>query len=115
MSVIATSGCVCMCPMGDKPGRLMGTAQQSVLVEGKPACIITDMVFEAPTGVFGVCKATFPLVKPCTPAIASWIPSSPTVLVGGMPVLTVGCTGICTTGPGAVTVVNSPQMKVLAG
>lgn len=115
MSLIAISGCDCMCPLGTKPSKLMATSQAQVLVGGRPACTIRDVTFMEPVGAFGVCNATFPVVKPCACAIPIWIPNAPTILVGGVPVLTVGATALCPVGPGAVQVISTGQAIVNAG
>jgi len=59
---------------------------------------------------FGVC-AMGPVPLPCTPIITSWIPACPTILVGGKPILTNSCKGICGKG-GMISFVSTPAMTI---
>ena len=63
------------------------------------------------TGSMCMCTMTPPFPMPCTPIITSWIPACPTIMVGGKPILTNMCKGICGKG-GLISFTMTPAMTV---
>jgi hypothetical protein len=106
--------------MGLAPSSLNVLPDKLVLVEGRPVATVMDNRPYVNILPFGLCTslanpitaaqtaAALGVLTPgaCTPMMpAPWVPGSPTVLVGNMPVLTQTSQCICAYG-GSVTVVN---------
>jgi uncharacterized Zn-binding protein involved in type VI secretion len=111
------------------PSTLIVLPVRRVLIEGKPAGTIADMVPMENIPPFGMCMSlSNPTVAaataaalgvltpmPCVPVpVAPWAPPSPTTLIGGVPAVCMGAMCNCAWGgvinvtfPGTVqTVVN---------
>ena len=123
---VVVTGATCMCPFGVAPAAIMSTNNQTVLVGGVPACVITDAAPMANITGFGMCTTlSNPAVasataaalgvltpQPCMPAIAGvW--TGGTTLIGGKPCLTQTSNCMCAYG-GTITIVNPGQMTVVA-
>ncbi len=117
-----------MCSFGTAPAPIKVTSQQMVLTEGKPAATIQDCAPMSNVGPFAMCTTlSNPAVasataaalgvltpQPCTPVPAgTWIPTKPTVLVGGKPCLTQDCKMMCSYG-GNISVTLPGQTTVMA-
>ena len=114
------NGAVCMCPFGAAPGTLVVPPAARVMACGLPAAAITDISVTP----FGMCSnpanpvvaANIKVVpggviivpQPCVPAITgTWVPGSPTVLIGGKPALNNTCKLMCAYG--GVIQINAPM------
>ncbi|MFN2505993.1 MAG: DUF4280 domain-containing protein [Acidimicrobiales bacterium] len=121
-----TSGAVTMCSFGVAPGTL-NTLGAGVLA-GPPVASILDIIPFVNVMPFAMCTSLAnPAVAaataaalgvltpmPCTPVIpAPWKPGSPTVLVGGKPVLTNTSNCQCAFG-GLITIVAPGQFTTTA-
>lgn len=118
-----------LCSFGMAPSALIVLPVRRVLIEGKPAGTIADMVPMENIPPFGMCMSlSNPTVAaataaalgvltpmPCVPVpVAPWTPPSPTTLIGGVPAVCMGAMCTCAWGgvinvtfPGTVqTVVN---------
>ena len=100
------TGSTCMCTFGVAPGVVTVTTQVQTLSKMPVGTIMEKVVTP-----FGMCTMTPPVPVPCTPVITSWIPACPTILVGGKPILTNACKGICAKG-GMISFVSTPAMTV---
>lgn len=126
MGQLVTSGAVCMCTFGTAPGNLMVTSQVTCLAEGKPAATIQD---STPANItpFGMCTtlsnpqvaaATAAALGVLTPqpcllvAAGTWIPTKPTVVIGGKPCLNSDSKLMCSYG-GCISITSPGQMKVI--
>ena len=126
MGQLVTSGAVCMCTFGTAPGNLMVTSQVTCLAEGKPAATIQD---STPANItpFGMCTtlsnpqvaaATAAALGVLTPqpcllvAAGTWIPTKPTVVIGGKPCLNSDSKLMCSYG-GCISITNPGQMTVI--
>lgn len=126
MGMLVTMNAVAMCTFGAAPCTLVVLPTNRVLVD-TPAANIMDSkpIVNFPT--FGMCMSMAnPTVAaataaalgvltpmPCVPATAApWIPTSPTVLIGNMPVVDNTSQAICSYG-GCITVTFPGQTKVV--
>lgn len=114
------------CSFGVAPAVLVVPPASMVLVEGKPAAVISDIAMGANVPPFGMCSSLAnPAVvsattaalgvltpMPCTPALTPWKPPVATVLIGGKPATNQMCTSNCGFG-GVVTVTNAGSRMVL--
>ena len=123
----ATATAMLQCSFGVAPSTLMVLPLARVLVEGKPAAAITDMIPGANIPPFGLCTSLAnPTVAaataaalgvltpmPCIPATsAPWVPGSPTVQIGSMPALSNTSKCMCNWG-GVIQVVVPGQMTTM--
>jgi hypothetical protein len=128
MSQLVAMGGNLLCTFGTGPAPIKATNQTTVLTEGKPAAVIADCQPMSNVGPFAMCTSMAnPAVasataaalgvltpQPCTPVPAgTWIPTKPTVLLGGKPCLTQDCKLMCSYG-GSISVTLPGQMKVTA-
>ena len=127
--VVVSSGTL-MCSMGLSPGVINGTSNLTVMAEGKPICLLSDVAPKVNISGFGMCTSPanpavaaataaamgVPTPAPCLPVITgTWIPAGNTkVIVGGLPALTLGCTCVCAYA-GSINIVNPGQVSVSAG
>ena len=110
------------------PGTLLVTSQFKVMAGGKPAATIKDCQPMANIVPFGMCTSLAnPQVAaataaalgvltpmPCIPVPAgTWIPTSPTHLIGGTPCLCQGSSLMCAYA-GVIQITNPGQTKVNA-
>jgi len=117
-------GAMIQCTFGLAPSTLIPLPVSRVIIEGRPAATISDMVPLMNIPPFGMCSSLAnPMVAaatasalgiltpmPCIPAIAGpWAPGAPQTTIGGKPALVSGSTCMCVHGgqisltlPGAV-------------
>lgn len=126
MGMLVTNGATLMCSFGMAPSTLVVTPASRVLA-GTPAANIGDCIPNSNILPFGMCQSLAnPAVasatsaaggvltpQPCVPAIAgTWMPGSPTVLVGGKPAVNQSCKCMCAYG-GVVQVTNPGQTSTM--
>ena len=104
-----TTGAMLTCTFGVAPSTLNVLPIARVMVEGKPAATIFDMVPIMNIPPFGMCMSLAnPTVAaataaalgvltpmPCIPVTTPWKPGAMQTLVGGKPALTLGSTCQC--------------------
>ena len=121
MPSFVVSGASIQCSMGTTPGTLMATSQQTVLMNGKPAATVRDVVpitsgtsLANPTVASATAAALGVLTPmPCVPAPAGiWVGGSAGVMAGGMPCLTNTATLTCAYG-GSIRILSPGQINVL--
>lgn len=110
MSLLVGQGANLMCSFGTAPAPLKVTSQVVVSTGGVTGATIQDCMPNSNVGPFGMCVTpTNPAVaaatashlgvltpQPCMPVPAgTWIPTAPSVLVGGKPCLTQDCKLMC--------------------
>ncbi len=128
MSQLTAMGANLLCTFGTAPAPIKVTSQTVVLTEGKPAATIQDCAPMTNVGPFGMCTSLAnPAVasataaalgvltpQPCTPVPAgTWIPTKPTIIIGGKPCLTQDCKLMCSYA-GSISITMPGQMKVTA-
>lgn len=113
MGNIVVSGALCKCMFGVAPTPIMILPTKRVLGGVLPVGTILDFAPFLNVLPFGACTQPANLSRVCVPAITSWIPMSPTVLIGGVPVLTKNSIGICALG-GVVQFVTPGQFTITA-
>lgn len=128
MGVLVTSGAGLLCTFGTAPCSINVTSQSAVLADGKPAATIQDVAALTNISGFGMCtslanpqvaSATAAALgvltpQPCMPAAAgTWIPSKPTVLIGGKPCLCNDSSLMCANGAGQISIKMPGQTKVM--
>jgi hypothetical protein len=109
----AISTAVLQCSFGMAPSTLSVLPTARVLVEGRPAAAITDMLPVVNVPPFGMCTSlSNPTVAaataaalgvltpmPCVPALTGpWAPGAAQTLIGGKPALTSGAMATCAWG-----------------
>jgi uncharacterized Zn-binding protein involved in type VI secretion len=123
-----TTGAMLMCPFGLAPSTLNALPTPKVMIEGKPAAVITTTIMGANIPPFGMCSSLAnPTVAaataaalgvltpmPCVPTVVGpWQPGAVKTMIGGLPALTAG--SICTCAFGGVINITFPgTMKTLA-
>ena len=127
MPSFVVSGASIQCSMGTTPGTLMATSQQTVLMNGKPAATVRDVVPITSVTPCGMCTSLAnPTVAsataaalgvltpmPCVPAPAGiWVGGSAGVMAGGMPCLTNTATLTCAYG-GSIRILSPGQINGL--
>ena len=127
MAQLVTTGAQAMCTFGTVMGTINATSQTTCLAEGKPVATIQDVQTVNITP-FGMCTslvnpqvaaATAAALGVLTPqpcmlvAAGTWIPTKPTVLIGGKPCLTNDCKLMCGNGGGSISIVSPGQMKAI--
>lgn len=128
MSQLTAMSANLLCTFGTAPAPIKVTSQSVVLTEGKPAATIQDCAPMTNVGPFGMCTSLAnPAVasataaalgvltpQPCTPVPAgTWIPTKPTIIIGGKPCLTQDCKLMCSYA-GSISITMPGQMKVTA-
>ena len=126
--MLTVTGAKCTCPFGTTPCTLQVTSQMTCLADGRPVATIQDMQPGINLPTFGMCSSLAnPTVaaataaalgvltpQPCTMVPAgTWIPTSPTVLVGGIPCLTSDATLVCGFGTGTISIIDPGQTKTI--
>ncbi|MCR5654151.1 MAG: DUF4280 domain-containing protein [Lachnospiraceae bacterium] len=129
MAQAVVTGATMTCSFGTTPSTLKATTNLTVMMEGKPACVIGDAKAVVNVGSFGMCSSLAnPQVaaataaalgvltpQPCVPAITgAWIPAQTTVLVGGQPCLNQACSCVCSYA-GKISIINPGQVTVSTG
>ena len=128
MGQLVVTGATAVCSFGTVPATITATSQAAVMVEGKPAATIQDAQPIVNVSSFGRCTSLLnPQVaaataaalgvltpQPCQLVCAgAWIPTKPTVLVGGKPCLTSDCSMVCANGAGNIKITFAGQAKTL--
>lgn len=123
------TGALAMCSFGVAPASLTFLPTSKVMIEGRPAGTIMDMVPMVNIPPFGMCTSlSNPTVAaatsaalgvltpmPCVPAMAGpWKPGASKTLIGGKPALVSGCTASCAFG-GVVSMTLTGAMKTTSG
>jgi uncharacterized Zn-binding protein involved in type VI secretion len=120
----AVAGAMLSCSFGVAPSTLVPNGTARVMVEGRPAATITDMVPGANIPPFGMCNSlSNPTVAaatsaalgvltpmPCVPVPTPWTPAAPKTTLGGQPALTAGSTCTCAWG-GIIQITNPGAMR----
>ena len=124
---IAVCGALCSCSFGMAPASLIVPPKFPVLVAGLPIATIMDFAPIVNISTFGMCNTlSNPTVAaataaalgvltpmPCVPSIiAPWIPTKPTCLLGGIPVVSGGDKCMCMWG-GSISINMPGQFVVL--
>lgn len=125
MGQLVVTGGSAMCTFGAAPGTINVTSQTMCLACGRPAATIQDC---QPANVtFGMCSSLAnPQVAAATAAAngvltpqpcalvpaGTWIPTKPTVLIGGKSCLTSDCKLMCAYG-GSISIVSPGQTTVM--
>lgn len=127
MAEIVVTGATAVCSFGTAPGTITATSQMAAMVEGKAIATIQDAQV-ANISPFGLCTslanpqvaaATAAALGVLTPqpcmlmAAGTWIPTKPTVLVGGKPCLTSDCKLVCANGAGNISITFPGQAKTV--
>lgn len=117
------------CSFGVAPSALQVLPVNRVLVEGRPAATIMDMLPIVNIPPFGMCSSLAnPTVAaataaalgvltpmPCVPAMAgTWVPGAPQTLIGGKPALASGSTAMCSWG-GVVNITFPGSTQTMTG
>ena len=126
MSMLVTNGATLMCSFGMAPSTLAVLPASRVL-SGTPAANIGDCIPNTNILPFGMCSSLAnPSVasatsvamgvltpQPCTPVIAgTWLPGSPTVMIGGKPAVNQTCKCMCAYA-GVIQILNPGQTKAM--
>lgn len=127
MSQPVVAGAQLTCTFGAAPATLVVLPLDRVLVEGRPVANIMDHAPLVNIPTFGLCSAPAnpavaaataaalgtPTPAPCIPATAGpWAPGAPTVLSGGLPVVSNVSLCVCAWG-GNVTVVMPGALQTM--
>ncbi|MCV2395228.1 DUF4280 domain-containing protein [Actinotalea sp. M2MS4P-6] len=122
----AAATAMLQCSFGLAPATLNVLPVARVLIEGKPAAVITDSAPLVNLPSFGMCTslanpqvlaattAALGVLTPmaCIPATTPWVGGATTTLVGGQPALTQGATCTCAYG-GVIQILNAGSVKTL--
>lgn len=121
MGQSAVLGAVLQCSFGAAPSTLMPLPTSRVLIEGRPAAVITDMAPAVNIPPFGMCMSLAnPTVAaataaalgvlapmPCIPVTTGpWAPGAAKTMIGGKPALVSG--SICNCAWGGVIQMTMP-------
>lgn len=124
----AVMGAMLTCSFGVAPSSLVPRGTAKVLIEGRPAATITDIVPGANIPPFGMCSSlSNPTVAsattaalgvltpmPCLPLpTGPWMPGASTTLLGSQPALVAGATCNCAWG-GVIQITNTGAIKTLS-
>lgn len=126
MSFALCTGAVLQCPFGTVPAPFCALPAPRVMINGRPAGIMTDTAPVANIPSFGMCRclanptvasattAAFGVLTPmpCVPVPAGpWLAPSPKVLIGGQPAVADGSKLLCAWG-GQLSVQFAGQASV---
>lgn len=126
MSMLVCGGARCSCSFGDAPADFSVFPHNRVMTS-QPIATIMDNQPMVNIQSFGMCcSLANPSVAaataaasgvltpmPCIPAVsAPWIPGSPTVLIGNLPVLTDNSQMLCSYG-GVIRIVQAGQQTII--
>jgi len=124
-----TATAMLLCSFGVSPSTLNVLPKSRVMIEGKPAANITDMVPITNIPPFGMCSSLAnPTVAsataaalgvltpmPCVPSpIGPWRPVATKTMIGGQPAVTSPCTCNCSWG-GVITVSMPGSLRTMSG
>lgn len=125
--IVATA--TMQCSFGMAPSTLSVLPAARVMVEGRPAAAITDMLPVVNVPPFGMCSSLAnPTVAaataaalgvltpmPCVPTLTGpWAPGAAQTLIGGKPALTAGSTAICAWG-GSINIAMPGSTRTMTG
>jgi uncharacterized Zn-binding protein involved in type VI secretion len=128
MGQCAVSGALLQCSFGLAPATLNALPTSRVLIEGRPAAVVTSTAPNVNIPPFGMCTSlSNPSVAaatraalgvltpmPCIPAVVGpWVPGSATMKIGGQPALVSGSTCTCAWG-GVVTMTMAGSFRTQA-
>ena len=126
MSMLVTNGAMVMCSFGMAPSTLV-VPPVSRVFSGTPVANIGDCIPNTNIMPFGMCSSLAnPTVasatsaamgvltpQPCVPVITgTWMPGSPTVIVGGKPAVNQTCKCMCAYA-GVIQITNPGQTKTM--
>jgi hypothetical protein len=126
MSLAVVTGASLACPFGASPGNFIATNNPMIRIGGQTAGNIMDASPNTNITSFGMCNSLAnPAVaaataaamgvltpQPCVPNTQAWSPEGAMTLVGNKPMLTQGCTCMCTWG-GTIQITDSGQKVVI--
>jgi uncharacterized Zn-binding protein involved in type VI secretion len=116
------------CTFGLAPSTLVALPTPRVMIEGRPAAVVTSTITGANIPPFGMCSSlSNPTVAaatsaalgvltpmPCIPTIVGpWVPGAMRTTLGGVPALTAGSQCVCAFG-GVVTMTMSGAVRTQA-
>lgn len=124
----ATATATLVCSFGVAPSTLSVLPLSRVLIEGKPAAVVTDSAPVLNIPPFGMCTSLAnPTVAaatsaalgvltpmPCVPATTPWSNGATRTTIAGTPALTLGAQCQCAFG-GAITIVNPGAVRTTEG
>lgn len=126
MSFCLCTGATLSCPFGTAPAPFNALPAPRVVINGKPAGVLTDMAQIVNIPLFGMCSSlSNPTVAsatsaamgvltpmPCVPVPAGpWLEPAPKVLIGGRPAISDGSKLMCAWG-GQIAVQFAGQTSV---
>jgi hypothetical protein len=121
-------GAMLTCSFGVAPATLVAKGTAKVIIEGRPAAVISDCAPAANIPPFGMCNSLAnPTVAaatsaalgvltpmPCVPAVVgTWMPGAPKTVIGSQPALVSGSTCTCAYG-GVIQMTMPGAMKTTA-
>jgi uncharacterized Zn-binding protein involved in type VI secretion len=124
----ATATATLICSFGLAPSTLSVLPLKRVMIEGKPAAVMTDAAPLVNIPPFGMCTSLAnPTVAaatsaalgvltpmPCVPATAAWANGATTTQIGGTPALTMGAQCTCSYG-GVIQILNPGAVRTTEG
>lgn len=128
MSFFVCTGAILKCPFGMAPVPFNSLPVSRVMIGGRPAGVMTDMMPIVNIPPFGMCqspanpmfiaataaKLGVPTPVPCVPVPAGvWLETDAKVRIGGQPALTAGSKLMCAWG-GQITVQFPGQVTVMS-
>jgi uncharacterized Zn-binding protein involved in type VI secretion len=128
MPLCAVTGAMLQCTFGLAPSTLVALPTPRVMIEGRPAAVVTSTITGANIPPFGMCSSlSNPTVAaatsaalgvltpmPCIPTIVGpWVPGAMRTTLGGVPALTAGSQCVCAFG-GVVTMTMSGAVRTQA-
>jgi len=126
MSFCLCTGAMLSCPFGNAPVPFSALPASRVVINGRPAGVLTDMAPIVNIPPFGMCSSlSNPMVAsataaalgaltpmPCIPVPAGpWLSPSPKVLIGGRQAISNGSSLMCAWG-GRIAVQSAGQTSV---
>jgi hypothetical protein len=121
----AVQGAMLACSFGMAPSTLNVLPLSRVMIEGRPAAVVSDTVMGLNVAPFGMCSSLAnPTVAaataaalgvltpmPCLPTVVgTWLPGAIKTVVGGVPALVSGSTCVCAFG-GSITMTMPGTVK----
>lgn len=128
MGLCAVAGGMMQCTFGLAPATLNALPTPRVMIEGRPAAVITSTATGVNIPPFGMCTSLAnPVVAaatsaalgvltpmPCLPTVtAPWVPGAPQTMIGGQPALVSGSTCVCAYG-GVITLLMPGAVRTTA-
>lgn len=128
MPFCAVTGAMLQCSFGLAPSNLVALPTPRVIIEGRPAAVVSSTVMGVNIPPFGMCSSLAnPTVAaatsaalgvltpmPCTPTVVGpWVPGAIRTMLGGTPALTAGSQCICAYG-GVITMPMAGAVRTAA-